>query len=63
MLDAVRYLIVWNPIIFMTLSLLLHIFGPRHHHHNHTASFTLESSPLPLPMPSPPMPQLASLGG
>ncbi|KXZ56725.1 hypothetical protein GPECTOR_1g653 [Gonium pectorale] len=28
MMDGIRYLVVWNPIIFTVLSLLLHLFGP-----------------------------------
>eukprot|EP00197_Chlamydomonas_leiostraca_P006834 CAMPEP_0202877280 /NCGR_PEP_ID=MMETSP1391-20130828/30388_1 /ASSEMBLY_ACC=CAM_ASM_000867 /TAXON_ID=1034604 /ORGANISM="Chlamydomonas leiostraca, Strain SAG 11-49" /LENGTH=253 /DNA_ID=CAMNT_0049559283 /DNA_START=373 /DNA_END=1134 /DNA_ORIENTATION=- len=34
MLDSVRYLVVWNPIIFMVLSVLFHFFAPHHHHHH-----------------------------
>ncbi|KAG1654225.1 hypothetical protein FOA52_004501 [Chlamydomonas sp. UWO 241] len=35
MLDAVRYLVVWNPLIFMVVSVLFHLFAPHHHHHDH----------------------------
>mmetsp|Transcript_24163 Transcript_24163/g.71701 ORF Transcript_24163/g.71701 Transcript_24163/m.71701 type:complete len:353 (-) Transcript_24163:347-1405(-) len=35
MLDAVRYLVVWNPLIFMGISVVFHIFAPAHHHHGH----------------------------
>lgn len=35
MLDAVRYLVVWNPLIFMTVSVLFHLFAPHPHHHEH----------------------------
>ncbi len=28
MMDGLRYLVVWNPIIFTALSFLLHLFGP-----------------------------------
>ncbi|GLC38944.1 hypothetical protein PLESTB_000464200 [Pleodorina starrii] len=28
MMDGIRYLVVWNPIIFTILSFLLHLFGP-----------------------------------
>lgn len=34
MLDAIRYMVVWNPIIFLFFSVIFHIFGPHHHHHN-----------------------------
>ena len=33
MLDGLRYLVVWNPIIFMLLSVLFHLFTPHHHGH------------------------------
>lgn len=32
MLDAIRYMVVWNPIIFFIFSCLFHLFGPHHHH-------------------------------
>ncbi|KAG2499840.1 hypothetical protein HYH03_002131 [Edaphochlamys debaryana] len=28
MMDGIRYLVVWNPIIFTVLSFLIHMFGP-----------------------------------
>ena len=28
MLDGIRYLVVWNPLIFMCVSLLFHLFAP-----------------------------------
>ncbi|PNH12443.1 RING finger protein [Tetrabaena socialis] len=31
MMDGIRYLVVWNPIIFTLLSFLMHIFGPHRH--------------------------------
>eukprot|EP00195_Chlamydomonas_chlamydogama_P012155 CAMPEP_0202897870 /NCGR_PEP_ID=MMETSP1392-20130828/6528_1 /ASSEMBLY_ACC=CAM_ASM_000868 /TAXON_ID=225041 /ORGANISM="Chlamydomonas chlamydogama, Strain SAG 11-48b" /LENGTH=379 /DNA_ID=CAMNT_0049583633 /DNA_START=134 /DNA_END=1273 /DNA_ORIENTATION=- len=36
MLDGVRYLVVWNPLIFMVLSVLYHLFAPHHAHGHHT---------------------------
>ena len=33
MLDGVRYLVVWNPLIFMLVSLMFHLFAPPHPHH------------------------------
>ncbi|GAX79188.1 hypothetical protein CEUSTIGMA_g6628.t1 [Chlamydomonas eustigma] len=33
MLDIVRYMVVWNPVILIFLSAFLHLFGPQHHHH------------------------------
>ena len=39
MLDAVRYLVVWNPVIFMAVSVLFHLFAPHPHHpHAHPAT-------------------------
>ncbi len=35
MLDGVRYLVVWNPLIFMVVSVLFHLFAPHPHHHGH----------------------------
>eukprot|EP00798_Chlamydomonas_sp_ICE-L_P023183 gene23183-30395_t len=56
MLDGVRYLVVWNPVIFMALSLLFHLFAPHHHahldHHNETMlhdDTMLHGSPLASP--------------
>jgi len=36
-LDAVRYLIVWNPLILIAINALLSIADPVHNHHNPTA--------------------------
>jgi hypothetical protein len=44
MLDAFRYLVVWNPLIFMAFSLLSHFFPHRHGHHHDAGT------PPPLPM-------------
>lgn len=33
MMDGLRYLVVWNPLILMVLSVLMHLFAPHHHHH------------------------------
>lgn len=37
MMDGIRYLVVWNPIIFTALSVMLHLFTPHHapHHDLH----------------------------
>ncbi|GFR41018.1 hypothetical protein Agub_g1450 [Astrephomene gubernaculifera] len=42
MMDGIRYLVVWNPIIFTALSFLLHIFGP----HRHNGAHGVDSAPL-----------------
>jgi hypothetical protein len=46
MLDAVRYLVVWNPLIFMAFSLLSHMVPHHHGHHHHHGP----NMPPPLPM-------------
>lgn len=33
MLDAIRYMVVWNPIIFTAFSVVFHLVAPHHHHH------------------------------
>lgn len=33
MLDALRYMVVWNPIIFTAFSIVFHFVGPAHHPH------------------------------
>jgi hypothetical protein len=43
MLDMVRYLVVWNPVILVSLHFAFHLLGvdkPPHHHH------ALAGSPL-----------------
>jgi len=30
-LDAVRYLVVWNPIIFLAMHIVIHLFGWHNH--------------------------------
>jgi hypothetical protein len=37
MLDAIRYMIVWNPIIFVAFTALSHLF-PHHKIHHHIAT-------------------------
>lgn len=53
MLDAVRYLVVWNPVIFMAVSVLFHLLAPHPHTHPHLAPLdgihALNSS-LPSPL-------------
>ena len=34
MLDSIRYMVVWNPLIFLIFSALTH-FAPHHHIHRH----------------------------
>lgn len=40
MLDSVRYLVVWNPLIFMALSVVFHFVLPHPHHHHHDPVLT-----------------------
>ncbi|KAL4856201.1 RING finger protein 121 [Chlorella vulgaris] len=44
MLDMVRYLVVWNPVIFLALHFIFHAFGldqpAPHHHHGQYANGT-----------------------
>ncbi|GIL42988.1 hypothetical protein Vafri_801 [Volvox africanus] len=37
MMDGIRYLVVWNPIIFTVLSFLLHLFGPHRRGEAHSS--------------------------
>ncbi len=61
MLDTVRYMVVWNPIILMGLSVLLHLVPHGHPHH------TLSQPPISaltaqhIGMP-PPLAALAAAG-
>jgi RING finger protein 121 len=48
MLDAVRYLVVWNPLIFMTVSVLFHLFAPHPHHHEHNVTAINGTGLLPI---------------
>jgi len=57
MLDAIRYMVVWNPIIFTAFSVVFHIFGPHHHHHGPPGP------PGGPPPPFSPLPLLAGGGG
>jgi hypothetical protein len=34
MLDSIRYMVVWNPLIFLIFTALTH-FAPHHHIHRH----------------------------
>jgi RING finger protein 121 len=39
MLDMVRYLVVWNPLIFMVISFFFHFLAPHRPHGLHSAPF------------------------
>ncbi|PNW85410.1 hypothetical protein CHLRE_03g185100v5 [Chlamydomonas reinhardtii] len=57
MMDGIRYLVVWNPIIFTVLSFLLHVFGPHRHGAPHgPPGMALGAGP-------PGVRQLAAMGG
>ncbi|EFJ52149.1 hypothetical protein VOLCADRAFT_120375 [Volvox carteri f. nagariensis] len=67
MMDGIRYLVVWNPIIFTVLSFVLHLFGPHRHGDAHNGvPQGLESSTkgglMSQPPASPPIAALSPAG-